>query len=178
MRAPFVRRGPKHKQEARPGVRFYDACGLLRHAVTERRRVLDRLLGAVIEEPPLSRGAGLDKALGHLTEASDKVTAAYANQDALRFYTRALEVCELLGDQALLLRPLLASKCGLLNYGIGDNAADIADFDRMVESPSTCTTAGCNRAAVPGFLEIYNHDLRRAEATLRAAWDVLGDGYE
>ena len=162
--------------------------------LTDRRRVLHRLVGAAIEELYSDRLAehyeilahhydqGHDwyKALDYLTKAGDKAANAYANQDALRFYARALEVCEKLGEAALPAAAALASKRGLLNYGIGDTATGVADFDRMVTIAQRLYDRGLEGTALAyrGYLQVYNHEISQAEATLRAAWDVLGEGYE
>jgi class 3 adenylate cyclase/tetratricopeptide (TPR) repeat protein len=162
--------------------------------LTDRRRVLHRLVGAAIEELYSDRLAehyeilahhyyqGQDwyKALDYLTKAGDKSASAYANQDALRFYARALEVCDKLGEAALPAAAALASKRGLLNYGIGDTATGVADFDRMVTIAQRLHDRGLEGTALSyrGFLQVYNHEISQAEVTLRAAWDVLGEGYE
>jgi tetratricopeptide (TPR) repeat protein len=162
--------------------------------LTERRRVLHRLVGAAIEELYSDRlaeyyeilahhyfqGQDWNKALDYLTKAGDKAAGAYANQDALGFYAQALEVCDKRGEAALPTAAALASKCGLLHYGLGDTATGVVDFDQMVTIARRLGDRGLEGIALSyrGFLEVYHHDFAQAEVTLRAAWDVLEEGYE
>src|SRR6185437_6821607 len=134
--------------------------------LTDRRRVLHRLVGAAIEELYSDRLAEHYEILAH--------------HYALRFDARALEVCEKLGEAALPAAAALASKRGLINYGIGDTATGVADFDRMVTIAQRLYDRGLEGTALAyrGYLQVYNHEISQAEATLRAAWDVLGEGYE
>ena len=78
-----------------------------------------------------SEGLNWQKALDYLGKAGDKATAAYANNDALHYYARALEVCETLGDTALATAASLGEKRGQVNFGIGELPAAIADLDRV-----------------------------------------------
>ncbi|MGH3927127.1 MAG: hypothetical protein ACRDTT_30380, partial [Pseudonocardiaceae bacterium] len=162
--------------------------------LAERRRVLHRVVGAAVEELYPDRlaehyevlahhyfeGQDWDKALDYLTKAGDKATEAYANQDALRFYARALDVCERLGDETLPTSASLAVKSGFVNFGIGDIPAGIADLDRMVEAGRRLGSRPLEGTglAYRGFLELYDHDFERAEETLRSAWEVVEEGFE
>jgi class 3 adenylate cyclase/tetratricopeptide (TPR) repeat protein len=162
--------------------------------LTERRRVLHRLVGFAIEELYFDRlpehyeilahhyyqGQDWDKALDYLVKAGDKATAAYANQDALRYYARALEVCEKLGDTAHSIAASVAARRGFVNFGIGDSIAGVADFDRMVQAGRRLgdRTVEGTGLAYRGLLELYGHDLERCEETLRLALAVVQDGFE
>jgi class 3 adenylate cyclase/tetratricopeptide (TPR) repeat protein len=183
---------------------FPELAYIFKHALTqdvaygtllsERRRALHRLVGAAVEELYADRlaeqyevlahhyGEGHDweKALDYLTKAGDKATAAYANQDALRFYARALEVCEVLGDKALAASASLAAKRGFVNFGVGDLPAAIADLDRMVEAGRLIGSRSLEGVGLSyrSLLEVYAHDFERAEVTLRSAWVVVEEGFE
>jgi tetratricopeptide (TPR) repeat protein len=162
--------------------------------LAERRRRLHRLVGAAVEELYPDRlaehyetlahhyweGQDWQKALDYLTKAGDKATAAYATHDALRHYARALEVCEVLGDTALAAAASLAEKRGLVNYGIGDLPAAVADLDRTVVAGRRLRDRSIEGKglAFRAFLEVYNHDFETAEVTLQSAWAILGEGFE
>ncbi len=102
--------------------RFPELAYMFKHALihdvayatllTDRRGALHRLAGGAIEElfadrlaehyetlaHHYSEGQDWEKALDYLGKAGDKAAAAYANQDALEFYGRALDVCAKLGE--------------------------------------------------------------------------------
>jgi tetratricopeptide (TPR) repeat protein len=183
---------------------FPELAYMFKHALTqdvaygtllaERRRRLHRLVGAAVEELYADRlaehyetlahhyweGQDWQKALDYLTKAGDKATAAYATHNALRYYARALEVCEVLGETALAAAASLAEKRGLVNYGIGDLPAAVADLDRTVVAGRRLgdrSTEG-KGLAFRAFLEVYNHDFETAEVTLQSAWAILGEGFE
>src|SRR5438034_10054189 len=67
-----------------------------------------------------------EKALDYLAKAGDKAVAAYANQDALDYYARALDVCDKIGPEAMRAAVPIAEKRGHLNFGVGapDDAAE------------------------------------------------------
>jgi class 3 adenylate cyclase/tetratricopeptide (TPR) repeat protein len=183
---------------------FPELAYMFKHALThdvaygtllaERRRALHRLVGAAVEELYRDRlaehyeilahhydeGYDWDKALEYLTKAGDKATDAYANDDALRFYARAIEACEKLGDKALPALASLAAKRGFVNFGIGDVPAAIADLDRMVGAARHVGSRSLEGIGLAhrGLLELYNHDFEQAEATLRSAWAVVEEGFE
>jgi class 3 adenylate cyclase/tetratricopeptide (TPR) repeat protein len=162
--------------------------------LAKRRRALHRLVGAAVEELYRDRlaehyeilayhyfeGQDWDKALEYLTKAGDKATEAYANQEALRFYARALDVCEALGDKALPASASVAAKRGFLNFRIGDVPAAIADFDRMVQAGHRLGDRALEGTGLGyrGLLELYDHDFERSEETLRSASAVVEEGFE
>ncbi|MGH6792650.1 MAG: ATP-binding protein, partial [Methyloceanibacter sp.] len=114
--------------------------------LTERRKGLHRMVGAAIEElyhdrlaehyealaHHYSEGQDWEKALDYLEKAGDKAVAAFANQDALEYYARALEVCDKIGYDATQRSAAIAEKRAFVNFAIGapDNAA--ADFSRVL----------------------------------------------
>ena len=84
--------------------------------LSERRRELHRRVGAALEElyagdrivelyETLARhydeGAAWEKAVDYLARAGRKAATSFASQDALRYYTRAREVCAELKDSPL-----------------------------------------------------------------------------
>jgi hypothetical protein len=64
-------------------------------------------------------------------QAGDKAAAAYANQDALDFYARALAICEKLGDAALPTVLAVAQKRGDIHLLRQHAPGAIGDYDRM-----------------------------------------------
>ena len=103
---------------------FPELSYMFKHALThdvaystllmERRKNLHRLVGAGIEELYADRlpeqyealahhyyeGQDWEKALEYLEKAGDKAVAAFANQDALDYYRRALEAADHVGGNA------------------------------------------------------------------------------
>lgn len=162
--------------------------------LTERRRALHRIVAASVEELYHDRlaehfeilahhyveGQDWDKALQYLAKAGGKAADAYANREALAFFAKALEVCDVLGDQALPAYASLAAKRGFINFQIGEVPAAIADFDRMVDAARRLGNRSLEGTALAfrGFLELYNHEEERAEPTLQAAWSVVEEGFE
>src|SRR5229473_5885249 len=70
--------------------------------------------------------------------------------------------------------------CGLVNYGIGDLPAAVADLDRTVVAGRRLGDRSIEGKglAFRAFLEVYNHDFETAEVTLQSAWAILGEGFE
>jgi predicted ATPase len=114
--------------------RFPELSYMFKHALihdvayatllAERRRTLHRLVGAAIEELYADRlaehyetlahhffeGQDWEKALDYLERAGDKAAAAYANQDALDFYARAMNVWKQVGDERVALSASLPQR--------------------------------------------------------------------
>jgi class 3 adenylate cyclase/tetratricopeptide (TPR) repeat protein len=183
---------------------FPELAYMFKHALThdvayatllaERRRALHRLVGAAIEDLYGDRlaehyetlahhyyeGQDWEKALDYLEKAGDKATAAYANQDALRFYGRALEVCDVLGEQAVPASASLAGKRGFVNFIVGDMSGAIGDFDRMLAAAQRLGSRPLEATALGyrGIMEVLKPDLERAEATLRTALAIVEEGCE
>ncbi|KKK91994.1 hypothetical protein LCGC14_2707370, partial [marine sediment metagenome] len=183
---------------------FPELSYMFKHALThdvaystlllERRKALHRIVAAAIEELYADRlpehyealahhyyeGQEWEKALDYLVKAGDKAAAAYANQDALDYYARALEVCERLGDTALETAASAAQSRGFVNFTIGDLPGAIADFERML---SAARGLGDRRLegmalAYRGMSEAWNHDFEAAEETLRSALAVGDEGFD
>ena len=159
-----------------------------------RRKTLHRLVGTAIKELYAERlpeqyemlayhyyeGEDWGKALDYLMKAGDKATAAYANQDALDYYARALEVCGKLGDTALATAVDVVRRCGLVNITIDDLPGAIDDFNRMLTLASRLGDRRLEGMALAyrGSAERYNHEFETAEDTLRAALRVADEGFE
>jgi class 3 adenylate cyclase/tetratricopeptide (TPR) repeat protein len=139
---------------ARPGPE--EACYVFTHALTQdvayenllmtRRQTLHAATGDALERlyrdglgeraealaHHFTRGAVWEKALAYLTRSGDKARQAYANQEAITFYTQAIEVggrvTPALDDAQLL--PVYEGR-GRVWLLMRKNAAAIADFERM-----------------------------------------------
>ncbi len=183
---------------------FPELSYMFKHALThdvaystlllERRKTLHRIVAAAIEELYADRlpeqyealahhyyeGQEWQKALDYLVKAGDKAAAAYANQDALNYYARALEVCERLGDPALETAASVAQSRALVNYATGNFPNAIADFDRMLAFARRLGERYLEGMALAqrGLCEAWNHDFETAEDTLQAALAVAGDGLD
>jgi len=162
--------------------------------LAERRRALHRLVGTAIEElygdriaeqyetlaHHYAEGHDWEKALDYLDKAGDKAAAAYANQEALSFYGRALEVCVLLGDDAVATRASIAAKRGFVGYAIGDVAGAIGDFDRMAAEARVLGDRALEGIALSsrGFMEFLNLEFDKVEATGAEALAIADEGFE
>ena len=183
---------------------FPELAYMFKHALThdvaystllsERRKALHRVVGAAVEELYADRlpehyetlayhyyaGDAWEKALHYLGKAGEKAAAAYANQAALGFYGRALEVCERLGDPTLATSAELAHQRARVSFGIGDFRAAIADFDRELAAAHQLGDRCLEGMTLAhrGAAELWSHEFETAEATLRAALAVADEGFE
>ncbi|MEE8346460.1 MAG: tetratricopeptide repeat protein, partial [Dehalococcoidia bacterium] len=183
---------------------FPELSYMFKHALThdvaystlllERRKALHRIVAAAIEELYADRlpeqyealahhyheGQEWEKALDYLVKAGEKAAAAYANQDALDYYARALEVCERLGDAARGTAASVARNRGLLNTTIGELPGAIADFERMLAAARSLGDRRLGGMALSyrGMAEVYNHDFETAVETLRSALAVGDEGFD
>ncbi|HKY74773.1 MAG TPA: tetratricopeptide repeat protein, partial [Acidimicrobiia bacterium] len=162
--------------------------------LAERRRSLHRLVGTAIEELYGDRLAeqyetlahhyaeshDWEQALGYLDKAGDKAAAAYANQEALGFYGRALQVCALLGEQWVATSAGIAAKRGFVDFAIGDVAAAIEDFDRMAEAARALGDRLLEGTALAsrGYMEMLNLDFPGTERTMAKALAIVDEGVE
>ena len=125
--------------------------------------------------------AGQDwtKALNYLARAGDKAAAAFANQEALDYYARALEVCDKLGASALAKSAEVAQKRGLINQTIGEFRNAIDDFNRM--RAAACSLADRQlegmALAYRGWVEREGH-METAEDTIKASLAIADEGFE
>jgi class 3 adenylate cyclase/tetratricopeptide (TPR) repeat protein len=176
---------------------FPELAYMFRHALThdvaystllaERRRAVHRLVAAAIEELYADRlteyfetlahhyfeGQEWGKALEYLGKAADKAAAAFANQDALDYYARGLEVCEKLGDSTLAIQATLGQRRAYVNFFIGRFPEAIADMNGVLEAAKRIGDEHRRGIALAyrGVCELYNHQ-PSAEATLRQAMAV------
>jgi class 3 adenylate cyclase/tetratricopeptide (TPR) repeat protein len=185
-------------------VYFPELAYMFKHALTQdvaystllraRRRALHRIIGSAIEELYADRlaeqfetlahhffdGEAWQKALEYLIKSGEKAAAAYANQNTLVDYARALEVCDKLGDSALETAVEVTRRRGFVNYTIGNLPGAIADFDRMLTAARRLGDQHLEGMALAyrGWIEGWNHDPETAEASLRAALDVANKNFE
>jgi class 3 adenylate cyclase/tetratricopeptide (TPR) repeat protein len=162
--------------------------------LAERRRALHRVVGAAIEElyadrlaeqyetlaHHYSEGHDWQKGLQYLEKAGDKAAAAFANQEALSFYGRGLEVCATIGDEALETSASVAAKRGFVNYAIGAVAQAIGDFDRMADAARALGNRSLEGIALSsrGFMEFFSLDFATTEETAAKALAIADEGYE
>jgi predicted ATPase len=139
----------------------------------ERRKALHRVVATAVEElyadrlPEqyemlayhYSQGEDWPKALDYLVKAGDKATAAYANQDALGFYTSALEVCDRLGSTTLATSAVVMQKRGFTNITLGDFSGAIADFEHMRRAAERLPDRHLEGLALAlrGLAELFDH---------------------
>jgi tetratricopeptide (TPR) repeat protein len=183
---------------------FPELSYMFKHALThdvaystlllKQRKELHCSIGAAIEELYPDRladhyealahhyyeGEDWAKALDYQVQAGDKAVATFANQNALDYYARALEVCTNLGDPTLETAASVAQKRGYLNSTIGELQAAIEDFNRMLV---TARDMGDRRLegmglAARGLVETWNHTPEVAEETFRAALAVAKEGFD
>ena len=183
---------------------FPELSYMFKHALThdvaystllvERRRALHRVVAAAIEELYTDRlpehyealahhyyqGQQWQKALDYLVKAGDKATAAYANQEALDYYARALEACEMLGKPALATSASVARSRALVSATTGNLAGAIADFDRMLVAARSLGDRRLEGIALAlrGMAEFSSHDFETAEETSRAALAIGNEGFD
>ena len=120
------------------------------------------------------------KALEYLEKAGDRLAAAYANQEALHYYHRAIDVCGKIGKTSLRASVNLARKRGLLNATIGDFHGAIEDFNRMLATARSLVDRHLEGMALAyrGWAEHQNHDFKTTEHTLKAALEIGNEGFE
>jgi class 3 adenylate cyclase/tetratricopeptide (TPR) repeat protein len=120
------------------------------------------------------------KALDYLAKAGDKSAAAYANQEALDYYAKALEVCAKIGNSALEKSFRLAKKRGMVNSLIGNFQGAIDDFNTMRAAAVSMKDRHFEGIALAyrGWAEHQNHRVEKAENTLKTALNLAEEGYE
>jgi class 3 adenylate cyclase/tetratricopeptide (TPR) repeat protein len=182
---------------------FPELSYMFKHALThdvaystllmERRKGLHRMVGAAIEELYGDRlpeqfealahhyyeAQEWDKALEYLEKAGDKAVAAFANQDALEYYARALAVSEKLGIDGLKPAIAVAQKRGLVNFGIGaaDEAAN--DFECMLKAARDDGNRHQEGMALcwVGISQSWGSDPETGEQRMSEALAIANEGY-
>jgi class 3 adenylate cyclase/tetratricopeptide (TPR) repeat protein len=169
------------------------------HNILRRRRVvfhqqvaeaMERLYGDNLEEyyeqlaHHYAQAEAWPKALEYLMKAGDKAAAAYANADAIAFYTRALEVCDGLGDGALSVAAAAAQKRGDVHLRVEDPQAAVADYDLMCAIGRRLGDRRLEGLALVhrGNAEVESvwqrsDSLEAAEQTLHDALTIAEEGY-
>lgn len=157
----------------------------------QRRRQLHAIIGLAVEELFRDRlveqygtlahhfveAEDWPRATGYLQKAGDKAAAAYANQDALDFYARALELIAKVGKDGDIQTTLIAMSRGMVNITIGDWSAARDDFDMM-----HAASVGGERfyeglsLAFRGTCELFLHLYDTSEATLKVALQLTEGG--
>ena len=162
--------------------------------LSARRKALHRLAGAAIETLYADRLAeqyellahhyaeaeSWTKALDYLLKAGDKAAAAYANQDALGFYARALQVCERLGPAGQATAAATARRRSLLSHVVGDHPAAIADIGRTAAIARRLGDRRLEGAALAlrSYFEYRHHEFEAADRTLDAALTLAGEAHD
>jgi class 3 adenylate cyclase/tetratricopeptide (TPR) repeat protein len=183
---------------------FPELSYMFKHALThdvaystllmERRKALHKLVATAIEELYADRlaeqyealayhyfeGQEWEKALEYLEKAGDKATSAYANQDALDYYARALEVCDTLGADGLRAAMPINEKRGHVNFGVG--AADDAagDFERMMDCAKAIGDRRQEGMAMcwMGNMHSWGSDPEKGQQCMREALAIaIDEGY-
>jgi class 3 adenylate cyclase/tetratricopeptide (TPR) repeat protein len=178
-----------------------DLAYMFKHALThevaystlllQRRRELHALIGLAVEELFGDRlveqyetlahhfveAEDWPRAAGYLQKAGDKAVAAYANQDSLDFYARALQVLATQGNQGEAQIPAIAMSRGMVNITIGDWTAARDDFDNMnAASVGRQPFYESLSLALRGTCELFLHLYDTSEATLMSALELTGGG--
>jgi class 3 adenylate cyclase/tetratricopeptide (TPR) repeat protein len=183
---------------------FPELSYMFKHALThdvaystllvERRRGLHRLVATAIEELYADRlaeqyealayhyyeGQEWEKALEYLDKAGDKAAAAYANQEALDYYARAIELCEKLGGEVITTGAAIAEKRGHLNFATGALDAAITDFNQTRGLAEACGDRRREGVALAmrGWMELFAHEIDTSIDTLREAVAIGDEGYD
>jgi class 3 adenylate cyclase/tetratricopeptide (TPR) repeat protein len=125
-------------------------------------------------------GENWSKALEYLEKAGDRLSAAYANQEALHYYKQAIAVCGKIGASSPRTSVNLTRKRGLLNATIGSFQGAIEDFNHMLATARSLADRHLEGMALAyrGWAEHQNHDFETTEHTLRAALDIANEGFE
>ena len=164
------------------------------HNILRRRRVvfhqqvaeaMERLYGDNLEAYyeqlayHYAQAEAWPRALEYLMKAGDKAAAAYANRDALDFYTQALEVCEKLGDAALPVAVAAVQKRAAVHRLVDRYSAALADYEQMREMAHRLADRRLEGLALVyrGGIEVEEHAFEIAEQTLRAALAIADEGH-
>ena len=156
-----------------------------------RRAQLHRRVAVAVEEISTDRraehyetlahhyveGEEWHKALDYLIKAGDKAAATYANQEALEYYARGLEVAERLDDVAVVAALCRRRADVLISTSRFGDAVE--DLQRVVDAARRLGDLRLEGTALAyrGLAELFQHHYDRAEATLRESLAVAaGEG--
>ena len=125
-------------------------------------------------------GENWTKALDYMAKAGDKFAAAYANQEALDYYAKALKVSEIVGTSAFANSIELAKKRAMVNSLIGEFQGAIDDFNRMRSAARSMRDRHLEGIALAyrGWAEHQHHRVETAESTLKSALDKAEEDFE
>jgi class 3 adenylate cyclase/tetratricopeptide (TPR) repeat protein len=181
---------------------FPELAYMFKHALThdvaystllhERRRTLHRLVATAIEELYEDRiqehyevlahhyvqAEDWDKALQYLDTAAEKATDSFANSEASGFLTQAIEICERLGtDDARRRLVGFAERQGAVAFALGDLDGAAAAFVKLADNAQQLgdTSGHARGLAKTSMVELYMHDLDRAEQTALRALEITSD---
>jgi tetratricopeptide (TPR) repeat protein len=181
---------------------FPELAYMFKHALThdvaystllhERRRALHRMVAIAIEELYAERlqehyevlahhyvqAEDWDKALDYLDKAAEKAALAFANSEAARFLAEAIEICERRGtDDARSKIVRYSERQGAHLFSIADLDGGAASFLKMSDNAKAVgdTSGHARGMAKASMVELYTHDLDRAERTALAALDITSD---
>jgi class 3 adenylate cyclase/tetratricopeptide (TPR) repeat protein len=169
---------------------FYpELAYMFKHALThdvaynsllmQHRKELHRLIAMAIEELYAERlaesyemlayhyehGEVWEKALEYLVKAGQKAQQAYANQEALDHYNRALDMCERLGEAVeLATRMTLYAGKGAVHFLLSEFRASVEAHQRLLEVSRQCGDRHKEAEALYqiGFGFYYAHEFEKA----------------
>jgi tetratricopeptide (TPR) repeat protein len=174
---------------------FPELAYMFKHALThevalstllsERRKTLHRVVAAAVEELYADRiaehyevlayhyheGGDLPKALDYLIKAAEKSAAAYANDEAVLFFGRGIDVCERLGGDASATAWELARRQAFINFTTGKMSAAVASADRMISAAQRMHDRRREGRALiyRSEYELWAHTFDVCEKTVRSA---------
>ena len=112
-------------------------------------------------------------------KAGDKAVDAFANQEALDYYGRAVEIGKRLGGEGVRAAARIAQKRGEVNFGIGAPDDAVGDFEEV----RTCALGLGDRALEGsaigwmGVMHSWGSDPEKGQACLREALEISKEGY-
>ncbi len=157
----------------------------------ERRKALHRLIGAAVEElytdrlpeqyevlaHHYSQGEDWPKALDYLVKSAKKAAYAYATQDALAYFDRALQVCDRLSDVPVdTLKDIYAGRANAC-VAIGDRPGMMANYTQLREFARAAGDHTAEGIAINGIANSHfqAHEFDLAEATAQEALAIADE---
>lgn len=180
---------------------FPELSYMFKHALTHevaystllftRRKELHKMVANVIEELYVDRlpeqyemlarhyceAEDWDKALEYLEKAGDKAIANYANQEALEFFGKILDICDRLPGPVYAAFAFRAGmQRGWVNFLIGHYFDAIQDMNRLIAMAHSHGDVEAERLATVyrGWFEKYAHEFEQSEATLKSIIEAPG----
>ena len=169
---------------------FPELAYIFKHALThdvaystlllERRKPLHRIVAVAVEELYADRlpeqyetlahhyhlGEDWPKALDYLVKSARKAAASFANQDALAYFDRALDVCNRLGDMPVETVMAIYSGKAQVNTTIAGWTRVVDNYSRLRELAQATGDRSLEGLALGGiaFGHVRNHEFDLAEA--------------